>query len=200
MQVKLTTFFTYPIVGINGITFLLLRYEIENEKKARSVYEKCMYKIYSNVSFDDAGFHIHLDFNYLGATPDGFVSCSCCGSGIFEIKCPFSKMDSSIDEAIQDRKFYLQNKNGEITLMKNHAYYYQVQAQLFVTNKQYCDFNCYTGREVHIERINKDDTIRNCLDQIYSFYLLGVLPELVAKWHTVQRPRNNQVKVVIEFD
>jgi len=159
-----------------------------------------MCKIHSNATFGNAGFHIHPDYNYLGATPDGFVSCSCCGSGIFEIKCPFSKRNSSIAEAVNDKKFYLQNKNGEIALSKDHAYYFQVQAQLFVTNKAYCDFICYTGRELHMERIRQDDTILNCMDRIVNFYLIGVLPELVAKWHTVQRQRNNQLEVIVDFD
>jgi len=75
-----------------------------------------------------------------------------------------------------------------------------VQAQLFVTGKQYCDFIYYTGRELHMERIYLDDTMLKCMDRIYNFFLFGVLPELVAKCYTMKRHRKNQLKIIVDFD
>ena len=38
-----------------------------------------------NLTITDRGLVIHPDYPYLGATPDGFVKCSCCGCGVIEI-------------------------------------------------------------------------------------------------------------------
>ena len=40
-----------------------------------------------------AGFYVNLSFPHLGASPEGIVSCACCGEGLLEIKCPYSKHD-----------------------------------------------------------------------------------------------------------
>jgi hypothetical protein len=34
--------------------------------------------------------HITVRFPNLGASPNGLISCSCCGEEVLEIKCPFS--------------------------------------------------------------------------------------------------------------
>ena len=46
-----------------------------------------------NKSFEvrPTGLHLHSDYPYLGASPDGLVYCLCCGPGLVEIKCPYSK-------------------------------------------------------------------------------------------------------------
>lgn len=69
---------------------------------------------------------------------DELVQCAeqCCGDdrlGVCEIKCPFSKKNMSLMSAAEDKQFYLQNLNGELHLSKEHAYYYQVQAQICVS-------------------------------------------------------------------
>ena len=65
---------------------------------------------------------------FLAATPDGVVSCSCCGEGLLEIKCPF-KYRNSQPASIEDESFYLHKVGSEVTLDKKHDYYYQVQGQ-----------------------------------------------------------------------
>ena len=68
------------------------------------------------------------------------MSCDCLGTGLLEIKCPFTYKHSVLSD-IDDEKIYLQrNGNGEFMLSKTHQYYFQVQAQLSTYNKQYSDF------------------------------------------------------------
>ena len=58
------------------------------------------------------------------ASPDGVVKCDCCGSGVLEIKCPFSCKNKSLAEAIEsDGQFCLTSTR---TLKTDHAYFYQV--------------------------------------------------------------------------
>ena len=56
------------------------------------------------------------------ASPDGVVSCECCGSGMVEIKCPYSCKDKSFLEPTSESTFFLDRNDGDvITLKTNHA-------------------------------------------------------------------------------
>lgn len=45
-----------------------------------------MESVHENFQIFDSGLLINRDFPYLGASPDGIVSCDCCGIGLCEIK------------------------------------------------------------------------------------------------------------------
>ena len=40
------------------------------------------------------GLHVNPKYPYLGASPDGLVTCACCGNGLLEVKCPYSVRNS----------------------------------------------------------------------------------------------------------
>ena len=42
------------------------------------------------------------------ASLDGVVSCECCGSGVIEIKCPYSCKDKSFLEATSESTLFLE--------------------------------------------------------------------------------------------
>ena len=85
----------------------------------------------------DSGLVINSQWSYIGASSDRFINCTFCGKGALEIKCPFK-----------------------------HAYYYQVQTQLFVCDVDYADFcvctfltseeNIHDDNGIHIEHVYKD--------------------------------------------
>ena len=54
-------------------------------------------------------FVISSDYPFLGASPDGLVSCDCCGEGLVEIKCPFRYRNMTPDCAIAliDQDYFL---------------------------------------------------------------------------------------------
>ncbi len=122
----------------------------------------------------DAGFYIDPCFPYLGASPDGCVSC---------------KKDQDITEAARDKQFCIKQSGEKLTLDHNHQYFYQVQAQLIITRKKYCDFVVWTERNSSapfVERVYPDiDFFDNALTNVRQFYIHGILPELVAKFYTV---------------
>ena len=47
----------------------------------------------SDFEMHTAGLLIRTYYTFLGATPDGVVSCYCCGSGLLEVKCPYKYRD-----------------------------------------------------------------------------------------------------------
>ena len=88
-----------------------------------------MQALHDEFTFERAGLFINPVFPHLGASPDGFVLCKCCGNGLVEIKCPYTQ---DPNEYIDD-KFYLQ-PSGEVKmqLSHTHGYYLQMQGQMSV--------------------------------------------------------------------
>ena len=80
---------------------------------------------------------------YIGASPDGPMSCSCYGEAIVEIKCPYCIHD------------FLVLKNT-IQLKKEHKYDYQVMGLMGVCGIPKCYFLVWTLREPQIELIDFD--------------------------------------------
>lgn len=69
---------------------LAMKYGQLTEPQAADAYllsEACKYK---NLQVSDCGLFVQSDCAILGASPDRLVSCTCCGLGQLEIKCPFS--------------------------------------------------------------------------------------------------------------
>lgn len=82
---------------------------------------------------------------------DGFVVCSPDGlvgdDGIIEIKCLVAKYHEQYTNPDSDKYQYIEPK-----------YRTQVQFNLFVTGRQWCDFVYYHPRAgIHIIRINRDE-------------------------------------------
>ena len=61
----------------------------KNEDKAISDYKTEMVQNHGDFEMHTVGLLISTKYPFLGATPDGVVSCSCCGSGLLEVKCPY---------------------------------------------------------------------------------------------------------------
>lgn len=55
---------------------------------------------HGNFNCDLSGFVITREIQYIGALPDGFVQCDCCGKGCKEIKCPFLHAKNTSFEAV----------------------------------------------------------------------------------------------------
>ena len=68
---------------------------LENENKAMKEYALLAKQHHRDFELKNTGLHINTKFPHLGATPDGLISCSCCGQGVLEIKCPFSIRNAS---------------------------------------------------------------------------------------------------------
>ena len=133
-----------------------------------------------------SGLILQPSYSFMGATPDGIVHCSCCGSGTLEIKCPYICRERSFEEVAKENNpaFYLQqDEDGSVSLKKDHSYYYQVQMQMQLFLVNYCEFVVWREGE----RIFRDETFID--DTFYSaetFVKLAILPELVGKWFSRQ--------------
>ena len=158
-----------------------LKWGRQNEAIAREQYIAQHSQQHTNLQVQLCGLHISTDHPYLAATPDGIVSCDCCGEGLLEIKCPFKYKDDILAD-ITDSAFYLERQpTGEMKLKTSHNYYLQVQAQLSVCRKTYCDFVCWSTASMHVERIQADAELINSLQpKLSSFFTNYLMPELLT--------------------
>lgn len=157
-----------------------IRWGIDHEDIAREAYLEFANEKHNNLQCSASGLHVN-PFPHLGATPDGLIRCDCCGEGLIEIKCPYKHRDKRPHD-ISDSKFYLkQDEDGEVFLQHNHEYFYQVQGQLAICEKEYCDFICWTPEGIHVERILPHTThymeTKPALD---SFFIKVLLPLLLT--------------------
>ena len=133
-----------------------------------------------------SGLVISYDKPWLAASPDDRVNdpSSAQSQGVAEYKNPFSARDLTLAEACtQCKTFCLETHkgNGEQTfkLKRRHDYYFQVQCQMYCCDVEWCDFVLRTNKELHVERIHRDQAWWNQqLAKLKEFYFNSLLPEL----------------------
>ena len=60
---------------------------------------------------------------HLGASPDGFLQCECCGNGVLEIKCPYNAREHSMSDAVMEGIIdFLETTPHGIVLKQSHQY------------------------------------------------------------------------------
>ena len=106
----------------------------ENETVAVQKYFKTTKSEGKHVTLcAQVGFIVNLVYPWLGASPDFFIR--------------------DLQEESQDKKFYLMNTNGKVTLKPNHLYYYQLHGSMATLQLKWSDFVVYTKNALHVERI-----------------------------------------------
>jgi putative phage-type endonuclease len=112
---------------------------VETEPLARTTYE-----IKTQNFVDLTGFWKHPTIQWLGVSPDGLVG----DDGLVEIKCP--------------------NTSTHISYIENGCpseYYKQIQCQLWVTGRKWCDFISFDDRikvahrKIYIHRVERDEPL-----------------------------------------
>lgn len=153
---------------------------IDLEPAARTIYE-----MIKGVEVQESGFFVSTEHGFLGASPDGLVG----DTGILEIKCP--KHDPTEIVNKKNKNDFLDvittEEGSKIVLKKKHIYYYQVIMQIYITNREFCDFFAYyeSGETstYHLERIerNKDTDIiwEKMKNKLCRFFLEDMAAEIV---------------------
>lgn len=167
------------ICYLNKFSSQATKWGCDHEKEAKQTYLKLLIsKGHEDVVIKDVGFVIDPKFPYMGASPDGIASCKCCGDVLVEVKCPFCRKDFDIDEKVNCLV-----KNENLELDKKHSYYYQVQTQLLVSGKEYCDFIVWTKKDLFVQRIGIDENIiKEIVAKSELFFKNVILPEINCKF------------------
>ncbi len=142
-------------------------------------------KGHSKLCVSKSGLVISDTHPWLGASPDGFVydpDHAECPHGILEIKNPFRDREKSIDEACESSGFCLEKKTHDTVRLKvRHDYYFQIQCQLFCTQRNWCDFVVRTNKALFVERIEKNpEWWQQHIKTAKTFYFDTLLAELAC--------------------
>jgi putative phage-type endonuclease len=130
-----------------------MQWGTEQEPAARAAYERA-----TGISVEETGFVAH-DTLLAGCSPDGLVDWD----GLIEIKCPYNS-------AVHIETL-LNGMPAEHTA--------QVQGQLWITGRQWCDFVSYDPRmpeplQLHVQRIQRDEAFIADLERRVSSFLQEV--------------------------
>ena len=95
-----------------------IKFGREKEDEARKAYTREHEKCHRHpVNVSQCGLHVHEDYFFLSASPDGLVECE-CGQGLVEIKCPKSSFGKSPSNNLP---FLHVNEQGCLQLKRSHA-------------------------------------------------------------------------------
>ena len=132
----------------------------------------------------------------MGASPDAVVHdpSSTEQFGLAEVKCPYSCRHLTPIDAAESSDFCSAvevDTSGERHLKLNeHMYYSQIQGQMAITERHWCDFIVYTERGVSIPF---DAEFRNTklLPKLIEFFENCLAPEIVSPIHALGLPVRN---------
>ena len=150
------------------------------EEKARQLYVKTM-DSHGNFSSEMAGFMIYSSIPFIGASPDGFVNCQCCGQGLVEIKCPYKYADqpATIAAKLDKKNFHIDDGQVKLKTDKSSPYYCQIQCQLGVTQRKWCDLVIYTHVDIFVTRIDFNNVFwSETTDKLVTFYKQYIIKKL----------------------
>lgn len=123
-------------------------YGNDNEPAALMAYEQ------ETRNFVDKAYFVTYE-DWLGASPDGYIG----DDGLLEIKCPFSRRKDALFVSIKDQPHY----------------YAQIQIQMMVTGRKWCDFYQWSKHGSKLERVDIDhewlDENLPLLKQFHAEYL-----------------------------
>ncbi|KAI5631791.1 yqaJ-like viral recombinase domain-containing protein [Phthorimaea operculella] len=167
------------IYGGNLSTVPAIRYGIDNEETAIRQLEK-----QENIQIESCGLFVDREYEFLGTTPDGKYA-----DGLVEIKCPVSLAKFSLENAMKKHPFWKLDSTSKTYLVnEQHHWYYQIQGQLHITQKDVCMLGIWFGETVPMKvyLIQRDDKFwkTKMETKLVKFYYDCMLPELVDPRHS----------------
>ncbi|XP_070544591.1 uncharacterized protein [Ptychodera flava] len=156
---------------------------IKHEPVAKHLYYEQYKALHKKVNFEDVGLIISSDKPYLSSSPDGRVSCACCGTGLCEIKCSSKHRNIfPCDIPNIDPKYHVYlDVDGKVCLRKSSKWYTQIQVQLATCKLQWCDFVLFTRKSISIERIHFDETFWKTTEvKLTTFYKNFIVPNVLS--------------------
>ncbi len=173
-QAKVKSLLYRPVVNSAAT-----RYGTVNEPVAVARYE-----VERQVVVEGCGLFIHPQYCFLAASPDGRIG----NDGLLEVKCPYRIRDMDPKEGVASfpkGDFCKVDDQGKLCLNRSHNYFYQVQGQLQIAGREWCDLVVFTTKGILVERIERDDNFweTKMFPKLERFYRYCLLPELADQRH-----------------
>ena len=107
---------------------------------------------------------------------------------VLDIMCPFCIRHQLLFEAVDPHNkvnLCLTDANGKFKLKKSHSYFYQLQSQLFCTNRIYGDMFIWTEEDWYLERITFNELFfRECIVTSKAFFINVIMAEKLGKFYS----------------
>lgn len=68
----------------------MYRWGVSHGKNVIEMYHKSAAPVHKELSITLCGLFVDMKSPYIGASPDAIINCKCCGTGVLEIKCPYT--------------------------------------------------------------------------------------------------------------
>jgi putative phage-type endonuclease len=139
------------------------------------------YEMETGNTVELCGFYTHE--HWLGASPDGLIG----SNGLVEFKCPYS----------------MRRGEGRFkTALEQMHYYAQMQIQLFITDRDFCDFFQWSPQKTQLEVVSRDDQFLNeNVPKLRAFYEAYLLERDRPDRHlSPKRPLLNAPQILAEYD
>lgn len=135
-------------------------------------------KNHENFTIYQSGLVIDADFPCLGASPDGIVTCSCHGTGVLEIKCPYKYKDGLIGWS-NAKDFPI---DETLLVKQNHMYYYQIQLQMELCQVEFGYFYVYANGGGILSMVGRNEPfIKELKQTLEAKFFEHFLPEIVSR-------------------
>lgn len=145
------------------------------ESKAIELFQECL--LQNQIKCDECGLFVMKSHPYIGASPDRLLGTET----VVEVKCPYTSRDREINAITVP--YLVTDESNNLTLKKSHQYYYQVQGQMMVTDRKFCDFIVYTFQGLLRISIARDEQfISEMLPKLTNFYSSYLLPAILDKY------------------
>ena len=151
-----------------------------------------------------SGFLVSQSHPFLSALPDGVVynpSTHQQPFGFLEVNCLFSFCNMSATEACSDPRFFCSQEvkpdgSWQFFLKRSHVYFAQVQGQMAIGKRPWCDFVVYTLKGLSVSRITYDDEYwSDALSKLTFFNDNCVVPEIIRLCTYIRYPNEKFVTI-----
>lgn len=120
-------------------------YCLRKERKAKKL--NVASKEHDQFVLRDSGLVVDTTFPVFAASPDGVRTCACHGESLIEVKCCSAHRNIFVSDIPEiDKDFFLEPQT--LKIKENHRYFTQVQFQMYLCQKQFCDFIVFTDKGI----------------------------------------------------
>lgn len=179
-------------------TFFYYSWGLKKESLALEEFQEKIGRLneHPGFSLSRTGALISTEFPFLAASPDAVFSCPCHGKGVVEIKCPFKFKNALISTAAKTKDFPLtfNEEESRYVMDTEHAYYYQVQLQLFITGYRFGFFVVYTELDLVYITVPYDERFLSAsIAKAKKFFLEVIMPELIGGYFYLKSTMQKEV-------
>ena len=160
---------------------------LSQENSACDSFMSFTKKDHSSLRVSKCGLIISPMCPFVCGTPDFLVSCSCHCTRPLEVKNPWKHRALTIHQYVHtpDSCLHLDSDSGNISLKKDHAFYFQVQTQVFVTQADSGYFCLQTASPIDncfVQEISCDQSLIDlCVFRDSIFFKCAIVPEFFSQ-------------------